>query len=65
MASGRPTWGRDRVNLRRMLAIARAEWIHNLRDPRSLFVILVLPVVLLLLYGYGINYDLRNIPFAV
>jgi len=51
--------------MRRTLAIARAEWIHNLRDTRSLFVILVLPVVLLLLYGYGINYDLRDIPFAV
>jgi ABC-2 type transport system permease protein len=51
--------------MRRTLAIARAEWIHNLRDRRSLFVILVLPVVLLLLYGYGINYDLRDIPFAV
>jgi ABC-2 type transport system permease protein len=51
--------------MRRTLAIARAEWIHNRRDPRSLFVILVLPVALLLLYGYGINYDLRDIPFAV
>lgn len=49
----------------RLLAIARAEWIHNLRDKRSLFVILILPVVLLLLYGYGINYDLRDLPFAV
>lgn len=51
--------------MRRTCAIARAEWIHNLRDARSLFVILALPVLLLLLYGYGINYDLRNIPFAV
>lgn len=50
---------------RRTLAIARAEWVHNLRDPRSLFVIVALPVVLLLLYGYGINYDLDHIPFAV
>lgn len=51
--------------MRRTLAIARAEAIHNLRDKRSLFIIIILPVVLLLLYGYGINYDLRNIPFAV
>lgn len=51
--------------MRRTLAVARAEWIHNLRDKRSLFVIIALPVLLLLLYGYGINYDLRNIPFAV
>lgn len=49
----------------RLLAVARTEWIHNLRDKRSLFVILILPVVLLLLYGYGINYDLRDVPFAV
>jgi ABC-2 type transport system permease protein len=50
---------------RRTLAIARAEWIHNRRDIRSLAVIVALPVVLLLLYGYGINFDLDNIPFAV
>jgi ABC-2 type transport system permease protein len=51
--------------MRRTLAVARAEWIHNMRDKRSLFVILILPTLLLLLYGYGINYDLRDIPFAV
>jgi hypothetical protein len=50
---------------RRTLAIARAEWIHNRRDVRSLIVIIALPAVLLLLYGYGINYDLDHIPFAV
>lgn len=53
------------MNTRRLLAVARTESIHNLRDVRSLFVIVVLPVVLLLLYGYGINYDLRDVPFAV
>jgi ABC-2 type transport system permease protein len=51
--------------MRRTLAVARAEWIHNVRDRRSLLVILILPVLLLLLYGYGINYDLRSIEFAV
>jgi ABC-2 type transport system permease protein len=53
------------MNHRRVWAIARAEWIHNLRDVRSLLVIAALPVVLLLLYGYGINFDLDHIPFAV
>lgn len=51
--------------MRRIATIARAEWIHNLRDPRSLFVIVALPVLLLLVYGYGINFDLDHIPFAV
>jgi len=51
--------------VRRMLAVARAEWAHNRRDPRSLAVVIALPVFLLLLYGYGINLDLRDLKFAV
>jgi len=54
-----PNW------LRRTLTVARAEWLHNLRDARSLGIIVSLPVVLLLLYGYGINFDLRHLEFAV
>jgi ABC-2 type transport system permease protein len=53
------------MNRRRLFALARAEWTHIRRDVRSLVVILVLPVFMLLLYGYGINYDLDHIPFAV
>lgn len=52
-------------SLRRMRAIALAEWRHNYRDPRSLAVVVMLPVVLLLLYGYGVNFDLRELKFAV
>ena len=51
--------------LRRMLAVARAEWIHNVRDARSLGIIILLPLLLLLLYGYAINFDLRELRFAV
>ncbi len=50
---------------RRLLAIARREWLHILRDPRSLAVALVLPVLLLLLYGYGIDMDVRRLRTAV
>jgi ABC-2 type transport system permease protein len=53
------------MNRRRLLTLARAEWTHMRRDVRSLAVILVLPAFMLLLYGYGINYDLDHIPFAV
>lgn len=55
----------NRRSLCRMLAVARAEWIHNYRDARSLGIIILLPVVLLLLYGYAINFDLRELRFAV
>lgn len=51
--------------LRRTLAVARAEWTHNYRDARSLGIIILLPLVLLVLYGYAINFDLRELRFAV
>lgn len=45
----------------RTAAVARKEFIQILRDPRSLGVVILLPVVLLALYGYGINMDVRNL----
>ena len=49
----------------RVRAIARKELWSILRDPRSLGVTLVLPVVLLALFGYAINFDVRHISLAV
>ncbi|MBD3292984.1 MAG: ABC transporter permease subunit [Armatimonadia bacterium] len=51
--------------LRRMLAVARAEWIHNVRDTRSLAIIIALPIFLLLLYGFAIDFELEELAFAV
>jgi ABC-2 type transport system permease protein len=51
--------------MRRALAIARAEWLLNRRDPRSLVVIFALPMLMLVLYGYGLNFDQKNLPVAV
>lgn len=48
-----------------MLAVARAEWIHNVRDTRSLAIIIALPIMLLLLYGYAIDFSLEELRFAV
>ncbi len=53
------------MSWRRALAIARAEWLLNRRDPRSLVVIFALPILLLVLYGYGLNFDQKNLPVAV
>jgi len=53
------------VSIRRLLAIAAKEWIHIRRDPRSLAVVLVLPILLLVLMGAGINFDLTDLPFAI
>jgi len=51
--------------LRRVLAVARKESLHVLRDWRSLVVALLMPPLMIILYGFGVNLDVRNVPIAV
>ena len=51
--------------MRRLLAIARKETIHLIRDKRSLIAALGLPALLMILYGYAVDFDLKHVPFAV
>ena len=51
--------------MRRITAIAFKEFLHILRDPRSLVVALVMPLMMVLLYGYAIDMELRRLPVAV
>jgi ABC-2 type transport system permease protein len=46
------------------MAVARKEVIHLRRDPRTLAVIFFQPLLLMIIYGYCITFDLANIPFA-
>ena len=52
-------------SLRRIAAMAGKETIHVRRDPRTLALALVMPVVMLFLFGYGVSTDLDHIPLAV
>jgi ABC-2 type transport system permease protein len=45
--------------------IALKEIRHILRDPRSLIVAILMPVLMTLLYGYAINLDVKNIKLAI
>jgi ABC-2 type transport system permease protein len=49
----------------RIPAIARKEFSHILRDWRTLGMTLVLPVIMVLLFGYAITFDLRDVRLAV
>ncbi len=49
----------------RLLAIIRKEFIHIARDPRTLALTFVMPLVMLLLLGYAATNDVRNVPLAV
>jgi ABC-2 type transport system permease protein len=53
------------MKLRRLQAMARKEFIHFLRDWRSLFLAVAIPLILLLLFGYALTMDLKNVPVAV
>lgn len=50
--------------LRRVWAISAKEVRHVLRDVRTLYLALGMPVVLLLLFGYGVSFDLDRLPIA-
>ncbi len=49
----------------RILSIIRKEFLQLFRDPRTLALAVVIPVVQLFLLGYAATSDVRNIPLAV
>jgi len=49
----------------RLAAVMGKEFRHIIRDPRSLVIIFLMPIVMTFLYGYAMNLDVRNIPFGV
>jgi ABC-2 type transport system permease protein len=51
--------------LRRIAALARKEALQVLRDPSSYLIAVVLPLLLLLIFGFGVSLDLRRVPVAV
>ncbi|MCM2332882.1 MAG: ABC transporter permease [Anaeromyxobacteraceae bacterium] len=52
-------------SLLRVLAMAAKEAVHIRRDPRTLVLALLMPVVMLVLFGYGVSTDMDRLPLAV
>ena len=53
------------MNLRRLWAIARKEFLHVIRDPRSLGMAIAIPMLMLVLFGYALTLDVDNVPIVV
>jgi ABC-2 type transport system permease protein len=51
--------------LKRTAAVLRKEFYHILRDARALYIIFILPVVMLFLFGYAVANDVKHIPTAL
>jgi len=49
----------------RLRSIIRKEFIQITRDPRTLILVLVIPIMQLFLLGYAATNDVRNVPLAV
>ncbi len=54
-----------RLKLRRARALVWKEWHQIVRDPSSVAIGVVLPLILILLFGYGLSLDVKNVPLAV
>jgi ABC-2 type transport system permease protein len=53
------------MKLTRLRAVAAKEVKQILRDARSLIIVILMPVVLVLLFGYGVSLDLKHLPVYV
>jgi ABC-2 type transport system permease protein len=49
----------------RLRSLIRKEFIQILRDPRTLILVLIIPIMQLFLLGYSATNDVRNVPLAV
>jgi len=52
------------VNIR-LLSIIRKEFIQIIRDPRTLILVILIPIMQLLMMGYAATTDVRNVPLAI
>jgi ABC-2 type transport system permease protein len=51
--------------LLRLRGLLRKEFLQIVRDPAAIAIAFLLPAVLLLLFGYGVSLDARNVPLAL
>jgi len=51
--------------MRQLWAVLKKEFIQIRRDPRTLGIILFAPLVMLFLYGYAVNFDIKRVAVCV
>jgi len=53
------------MNINRIRAIAWKEILQIRRDMRSIIIVVAMPVILMLAFGYGVSFDIKHLPVYV
>ena len=51
--------------MKRFIGFVRKEFYHILRDKRSLFILLGMPIIQILLFGFAITNEIKNVKIAI
>ncbi|MFA5839487.1 MAG: ABC transporter permease [Candidatus Margulisiibacteriota bacterium] len=55
----------NNINLRRLYAVIKKEFISLFRDPMSLAIMIAMPLLMLTLYGYAASLDVEHVPISI
>ncbi len=61
----RPDSSPRAVHLIRLRGLVKKEFLQVIRDPSSIAIAFLLPLILLLIFGYGISLDPKHVPIAI
>jgi len=52
-------------NMRQFLIFVKKEFLHIFRDPRTILILLLMPVIQIILFGFALSSEVRNVDVAV
>ncbi|MEG0163541.1 MAG: ABC transporter permease, partial [Mucinivorans sp.] len=51
--------------MKQFFSFTKKEFIHIFRDPRTMLILLAMPIVLILLFGFAISTEVKNVRVAI
>jgi ABC-2 type transport system permease protein len=56
---------KEEINMKQLLAFVKKEFLHVFRDKRTLLILFGLPIVQILLFGFALSSEVKNIGLAI